>query len=180
MEKIKALIKRIVSHFKKNWDFEDYPMKTWKNQNAREEKVTYGAGIINWYWMLEFDETPEKALAKLKGKFKLYKENNDNLPRPGKKVPIEFASTNKLDIYENTAVHFFKNVLEMNYYDGFYSDGSSLSDFEWADNNEEISKRREKILGRILSLYNVDINDIYYEPFWKIFGRIEEKNKMEV
>ena len=41
MDKIKLLIKRTISYFKKNWVFEDYPIKIWKNENAEEINVSY-------------------------------------------------------------------------------------------------------------------------------------------
>lgn len=169
----------MVSHFKKNWNFEDYPIKTWKNPNAGEKKVAYGAGIINWAIMVGHGESSEKALIALKDKFKQYKEKNDILPRPGKTVQIKFASSEKMDRYEKTAVDFFKNILEINYYDGFFSDVSSLSDFEWGyrlSNDEElVNQYRDKIIKQVFLFYNVDITEMYDEPLWKIFEIIENK-----
>jgi hypothetical protein len=174
MDKIKALIKRIKSYTKKSWIFEDYPTKTWKNQNAGEDKVAYGAGIINWSLMVGHGNTPEKALTVLKDNFKNYRANNNNLPRPGTKVPIKFASTDNIDNYEKTAVGFFRDVLDMDYYEGFYSDGSILAYFEPYDNNEAAKKLKEEIIKKTLSLYNVDISDIYDEPLWIILEKIEK------
>jgi hypothetical protein len=34
---------------------------------------------------------------------------------------------------------------------------------------------REKIIMQTLLLYNTDITDIYTEPIWKIFEKIEKK-----
>ena len=181
MDTIKALIKRINSYFKQNWNFDDYPTKTWKNPNAVEDKVAYGAGIIYWSGIVGHGETPEKALKALKDSFKLYKENNDDLPRPGTKVPFKFATTENIDKYEKTAVGFFKEVLNMDYYEGFYSDGSILSFFEPYDNDEVANKKmKEEIIKRTLLHFRVDITDIYDEPLWKIFERIEtEKYDIE-
>jgi len=173
MNIINVLIKRTTSYFKKNWDFEDYPTKTWKNPNALKNNIAYGARIINWYMMVAHGETPEKALEALKDKFKLHKEKHKNLPRPGKKIQIIFASTKEINKYEKTAVDFFKNILDIDYYSGFFSDCSSLSDFIISNNDEELGKMREQTIKQILMLYNVDINDIYHEPLWKIFERIE-------
>ena len=177
MDKIKVLIKRTASYFKKNWDFEDYPTKTWKNPNALENNIVYGAGIINWYTMVAHGETSEKAYTALKDKFQLYKDKHDKLPRPGKKMQIIFASTANIDKYEKTAADFFTNVLDIDYYSGFFSDGSSLPDFVFSNDKENLNKMREQIIEKILTLYNVDIIDIYHEPLWKIFERIEAKNK---
>ncbi len=169
-------MKRLKSHFKKDWEFDDYPKKTWKNPNAGVKNVAFGAGIINWSTMVGHGETPEKALSALKENFKLYKDNNDDLPRPGKKVPLKFASTDQINKYEKTAVDFFEKILKIDYYEGFYSDGSILAHFEPYDNDEQVSKMKEEIIKRTLLIYDVDITDIYNEPLWKIFERIENKN----
>ena len=178
MERINALIKFIKSYFKRDWGFEDYPIKYWENPNAGERKVDYGAGIINWTIMVGHGETYEKALIALKENFKTYKDNNNILPRPGRKVPLKFVSSEKIDTYEMMAVDFFEKILEMNYYDGYFSDGSSLTDFELSDDEHLINKYRNKIIRQILNIYNVDITDIYYEPLWKIFEAIDSKNKI--
>lgn len=171
MDIIKAFIKRLKSYSKTDWNFEDYPTQTWKNPNAGEDKVAYGAGIINWPMMVGHGETDEKALTALKDNFKLYKENNNNLPRPGTNVPLKFASTDNIDKYELTAVDYFKNVLNMDFYEGFYSDGSVLEFL--SDDDIDSEKMKQEIINRTLILYSVDISDIYDEPLWKIFERIE-------
>ena len=173
MDTVRALIKRIKSYSKRDWNFDDYPTKTWENPNAGEDKIVYGAGIVYWSGMVGHGETPEKALTALKDSFKLYKENNEDLPRPGTKVPLKFASTENIYKYEKTAVDFFKEVLNMDYYEGFYSDGSILAYFEPYDNDEVAKKMKEAIIKRTFLLYAVDITDIYDEPLWKIFERIE-------
>lgn len=174
MNTIKALIKQIKSYFKRDWNFDDYPTKTWKNPNAGEHKVAYGAGIINWSVIVGHGETPEKALIALKDRFNLYKDNNDDLPRPGTKVPFKFSSTENIDKYEKTAVDFFKEVLNMDYYEGFYSDGSILAFFAPYCNDEIANeKMRKEIIKRTFLLYNVDITDIYDKPLWEIFAKIE-------
>jgi hypothetical protein len=125
--------------------------------------------------MVAHGETSEKAYEALKDKFQLYKDEHDKLPRPGKKMQIIFASTANIDKYEKTAVDFFTNILDIDYYSGFFSDGSSLSDFILSNDKEKLNKMKEQTIKKILSLYNVDINDIYYEPLWKIFERIEAR-----
>jgi len=176
MKTIKAFIKRFRSYSKKEWNFSDYPIETWKNPQAREDKVVYGAAIINWSGLVGHGETPEKALTALRESFKLYKENNDDLPRPGIKVPFKFVSTENIDKYENIAVDFFKEVLNMDYFGGFYSDYSILTSFEpepYGDDEVTSNKMKEEVIKRTLSFYNADITDIYDEPLWKIFERIE-------
>jgi hypothetical protein len=129
--------------------------------------------------MVGHGETPEKALESLKITFKWYKDNNDSLPRLGKKVLMKYASTEKINLYEKTGIDFFKNVLEMDYHNGFnfFSDNSYLTYFEPRDDNELAREFKEKIIKQTLLVYNVDIIDIYDEPLWKILERIDLKIK---
>jgi hypothetical protein len=118
--------------------------------------------------------TKELAINALRESFRIYKENNDDLPRPGTKVPLKFAPTEQIDRFEKTAVHFFDKILGMNYYDGFYSDGTVLLYFEPDDEVEAINFKR-KIIWKIQTEYDVDISGLYDEPLWKIFELIESK-----
>lgn len=69
------------------------------------------------------------------------KENK--LPRPGSKVPIQFADSDRIEKYENIAVDFFDKIIGINYYDCFISDMSSLFDFD-LDNEETLRKIKEE------------------------------------
>jgi len=164
-----------------NWNFEDYPTETWKNPNAGEKKVAYGAGIINWDGMVGHGETPEKALIALNEKFKLYKDNNAILPKPGTKVPLKFASASNMEKYEKMAVDFFVKIFDINYYECFISDESSLPDIEShlesyeGDESNIQNTCKENIIKKTLSVYNVDIADVYDFPIWKVLEKIEIK-----
>lgn len=176
MNSFRVLIKWLLSFTKSKWVLNDYPIKTWENPNAGEDKCAFGAGIINWSFMVGHGETPEKAIKALEARFKLRKENNPDLPRPGSQVPIKYASTEKIDKYREIAVDFFKRVLNQDYNKGFYSDGASLSPFEGPD--EEKGKIvKEEIIRRTLSVYGVDITNIYDEPLYKIFEFIASRNQ---
>ena len=172
MQRFLIFIKRLLSYKKASWNFNDYPVRTWKNPNAGELKLTYGAGISNWPLMSGHGETKEKAMEDLKSRFQLYKENNEHLPRPGAKVPIKFYTTEQISKYEELAVDFFKKVLNMDYYKGFYSDGSGLEHFEPPEEEQAKSTRKE-IIRRTLAIYNVDISDVYDEPLYVVFEKIK-------
>lgn len=174
MNFIKTIVKRIFSYAKTTWDFENYPIRTWINPNAGEPKVAYGAGIINWSTMVGHGETREKAIEALKEHFRLYSESNDYLPRPGTKVPLKFAPSEEIDKYEDIAVDFFQKVLGMDYYDGFYSDGSCLQYFEPPDNEEKAKNVRDSITRKTLEYFNVDISQTYDEPLYKVLKRIAD------
>jgi predicted RNase H-like HicB family nuclease len=177
MDTFKALIKRLKSYSKTDWEFSDYPTKTWTNPNAGQEKIAFGAGIINWSGIVGHGNSPDKALIALEESFKLYKDNNRDLPRPGTKVPLKFESSDQIGRYEKIAVDFFNKVLDLDYYEGFYSDQSSLSHFEPWDNVEKIEEVKNEIIKRTLLLYNVDITEIYNEPIWIILEKIEKEKK---
>jgi len=172
-------MKLLLSYSKKTWDFADYPVKTWKNKNAGEENVKYGAGIIRWAVMVGHGATSEEAIKELERSFHTYRDNNSDLPRPGTNVPLKFATTEQIDKYEEIAVDFFKRVLQMNYYDGFYSDFSCLPyfDLEPLSDIEHNTKMKDEVISRTLLLYHVDITEIYEEPLWKIFATIKEKRQ---
>ena len=172
MDTFKVLIKRLKSYSKTDWGFSDYPNKTWTNPNAGEEKIAFGAGIINWSGIVGHGNSPVKALIALEESFKLYKDNNRDLPRPGTRVPLKFASNEQIGKHEKIAVDFFSKVLDLDYYDGFYSDQSILSNVEPWDNVEQIDEVKNEIIKRTLLFYNVDITDIYNEPLWIILEKI--------
>jgi predicted RNase H-like HicB family nuclease len=175
LDLLKAIVKRIKSYSKAHWELDDYPITIWRNPHACEDKVAFGAGILRWATMIGHGETPEKALTALKENFKLYNENHDSLPRPGTKVPFEYVSTDLIDKYEKTAVDFFKRVLHRDYYNGFYSDMSSLVDFMLFNNYEKANEFKSDIINRTILLYHVDITDVYDEPLWKIFEKIQKR-----
>ena len=170
MDTIKALYKWLISFHKNTWEFEDYPIKTWKIQNATQA-IKYRAAIINWYGMIEDGETAEKAIENLKALFE--KINNRYVPRPGTKISLKLGTTELIDKYEEIAVDFFNKVLDLNYYEGFCSDHSALVYLEPSE-DEEINKGfRNEIINKTHCIYKVDISDIYDEPLYKIFERIK-------
>lgn len=175
MNAIRAIAKYLSSYSKSEWDFGDYPVMTWRNPNARQPDVAYGAGIINWSTMVGHGATPDEALAALKQGFRVYKENADHLPRPGSKVPLRFAATDEIGRYEAIAVDFFSKVLGMDYHEGFYSDGSILQYFEPPDDEAAARRMREEIIHRTRELYDIDIAAIYDEPLHQIFKEIKNK-----
>lgn len=53
-----------------------------------------------------------RSISKAKEKFDKHKSEGQILPRPGQKVQLTFVSTERMDRYENEAVHFFKELLK--------------------------------------------------------------------
>ena len=171
MEKI---IKRLTSYFKKDWDIEDYPIELYLNENAGEDKVKYGALIKGWSGMVGHGETKEKAFENLKESFKLFKDNNE-LPRPGTKVPLQFALTEVIDSYEDIAVDFFEKVIGLSYYDCFVSDQSSLTDFETMNGADKVDKFKQDTIAKTKEFFGVDISDTYDKFLIDVFEQIKSK-----
>ncbi|MBI3172113.1 MAG: hypothetical protein HYZ25_00215 [Chloroflexi bacterium] len=171
MKSLTIMLKWVISFFKKDWTFEDYPVKTWRNPNARQPNIAYGAGIVHWAMMVGHGDTPEKAIHELKEKFNNYK-NKYAVPRPGTNVPIKFASTEHIEKYEAIALDFFQRVLHINYYEGFYSDGSCLTYFEPPSDPEKAVEFRQRTIAATLLIYGVDITSTYDAPLYKILEQI--------
>ncbi|MGZ5283783.1 MAG: hypothetical protein ACXWEY_16020 [Bacteroidia bacterium] len=150
MKKIKAFYKLILSYFKKQWNFEDYPLEIWINKNAEQEEIKYVASLTNWSLFIERGETLEIAKQKLKDKFLAYRKDNSKIPRPGSFVPIQYASTVEIEKYENVAVDFFNRIIEIDYDSCFISDESSLYDFGF---------EKEEAFRKIKSEYNIEPNE---------------------
>ncbi len=142
LNQVKANYKYLASFFKSDWAFKDYPIKTWRNPNATQEEIQYGAMFTNWHGLVAHGKTSKEAIGILKQRFIEFKENN-TLPRPGTKVPLQFASTDKITTLEDIAVDFFDKIIEMNYYDCFISDRSCLWDFG-LDNEETLKKIKDE------------------------------------
>lgn len=168
------IIKRLKSYFKKDWDIEDYPIEIYRNENAGEDKVKFGAKVIEWVAMVGHGETKEKALEDLKERFRLFKGNNE-LPRPGTKVPLQFASTKVIDSYEDLAVDFFEKVIGLSYHDCFVSDQSSLTDFETMNGVHEVDKFKQDTISKTRDVFGVDISDTYDKYLVDVFEQIRSK-----
>lgn len=166
------LIKFLLSFTKRDWKFQDYPIKKWRNKNAQDAGIAYGAGIQDWFAMIGHGATPDEALQNLKENFESRKGSDSTLPRPGTKVPIRFASTEMIAPYTDVARDFLKRIYNLDYDQGFYSDGSALVYFEPTEGSPE--QCRVSTIERVLEVYSVDISDLYDEPLWKILKRISE------
>jgi hypothetical protein len=153
--KIKACFKYSLSFLKSDWDLKDYPIRI-KYQKVDESENTcrlipipYTAQIINWWAMYGSGNTEEECLNDLQNEFNNFKANNI-LPGPGTGVPIEFAPTTEIDRLEHIAEIFFKEILDMNYYECFISDQSSLLDFDFSESAGHLFKKVHEI-------FNVDV-----------------------
>lgn len=176
---IKVWIKYCLSYLKKQWFISDYPIRL-KRQGEYEEikngdikKYSYVAQIINWYQMAGIGNTTEEAYKNLEENLENYRKKYLILPRPGKKVPVEFASCDEIGKYEKIEKEYFEKVIGMSSYDCFTTDETRISDF-WGigiDENTVIIKTKE--------IYGLDISNIIEEPLVEILKYISINQKLK-
>lgn len=142
-EQLKAFWKKTLSYTKRNWNIDDYPLR-YKKQAETSGRYNIGGlnlwsvQVINWWIMTGLGDTKKEAYESLKSNFKSYLEHN-HAPRPGTTVPLHFASTSEIEDLEDVSPDFFEKILDLNYYECFISDESSLMDFG-RDNDETLQK----------------------------------------
>lgn len=172
---IKAGIKYLFSFRKNEWSLSDYPIR-YRHFEAspddaahdRWQLIPWSAQVINWWQMQGGGNSKAEAFSDLQAKFSKLKEEGKSLPRPGTGLPLEFASTVRVSLYDDTANDFFRRVLEMNYGECWISDESSLWDFHGEESNEHLHQK-------VWEAYGVDVSDIDDGNLVKIFERIENR-----
>jgi hypothetical protein len=119
--------------------------------------------------MSGYGDTREEAYADLQVKFNEYKSQGHKLPRPGTKVPIQFAPMVEIAKYEEIAEDFFPKILEMDYRDALITDSTSLWHFSFTED--------EELRRRIREVYGVDVSDIEDENLVQVFQRISQRQE---
>ncbi|MGO4500094.1 hypothetical protein AB4114_29890 [Paenibacillus sp. 2RAB27] len=170
---IKTIYKLIISKLKSNWSLRDYPIEYRQQEmlDLTDTNLTmypWEARIINWNTMNGDGYTKKEAFLKLREKFEKYKSEGRELPRPGLKMKLTFASAEKIGSFDTAAVQFFKVIFEIDYNGIFISDESSMYDFCWTDDS-----LNEKQL-KIAEAYGIDIKDIEGLKIVDILRRIKE------
>jgi len=106
-----------------------------------------------------------EALEELRRNFDRYKATKPTLPRPGSKVPIEFAASERIRLHSELSEDFVKRVLDTEW--AWISDESSLWDFH-------DDKTNDRLTENIRSIYGVDVSDIASGNLADIFDRIRD------
>jgi len=104
-----------------------------------------------------------EALEELRKNFDRHKATKPNLPRPGTKVPIEFAASERVGKHSELAKDFVKRILDVEW--AWISDESSLSNFHGDETDESLT-------DKIRRIYGVDVLDISSGNLADIFDRI--------
>jgi hypothetical protein len=172
-ETLKATWKLCSSFTKRDWDLADYPTVIRKQVSDsgvsadRQALPPYSARIVNWWVMTGLGNTPEEAMQELAAQFARIKgdrqRDGKSMPRPGTKVPIEFAPSSRVYADPELTDDFIRRVLGLDW--AFVSDESSLWDFHNGETNDVL-------IAKIRDLYGVDVSDIGSGNIATILGRI--------
>jgi hypothetical protein len=170
---IYALWKLCLSIGKNDWELNDYPVVLREQEPDPEYVGTrlkfhrYRALIVNWWAVSGSGDTKEEALQDLDKQFTTQKlergKSGKALPRPGTRVPIQFASRERVGRHPQLVEDFGLRVLELDWV--WVSDESSLWDFHHNETNDSL-------ISKINEIYGVDVSDIQSARLSEIFERI--------
>ena len=170
-----AFVKYLASSFKRDWTIDDYPVRIRRRHDANApsigsfEPAAWQAQIVHWGQMRGGGSTRDEAVANLNENFNEYRRQHGTVPRPGTRVPIEFAPTTEIDQYSLIAHDFFQKILEMDFDYCFVSDESSL--WEFPNTSDEA-----RVFELIRRTYQVDVSDIQTGNLVQIFKRLQESS----
>jgi hypothetical protein len=165
----RALWAILASIFKHEWTLDDYPKRiifnsaTEPSHKSRLKPLAWTALVINWPGMAGSANSQSEALEELRKNFNQFKSTKPSLPRPGTKVPVEFAATVRVGQHSELAKDFVRRVLDTEW--AWISDESSLWDFHGDETNDDL-------VEKIHNIYGVDASDISSGNLADIFDRI--------
>lgn len=168
----RAAWKLFTSRFKHEWSLEDYPIHvlflptTEPSHGSRLKPLSWTARVTNWPGMSGSANSKLEALEELRKNFDRFKATNPSLPRPGTKVPVKFAASDRVGQHAELSKDFVKRVLDIDW--AWISDESSLGDFHGDETNDNLNEK-------ILHIYGVDVSDISNGNLADIFDRISER-----
>jgi hypothetical protein len=90
-----------------------------------------------------------------------------NIPRPGTRPPVNFASASNLEAHGDFAYEFVERVAGIR--PMFMSDQTSLIDFASGDELTEV-------LRKVSLLYNLDAADIIDGPLWEVLDKLHTRS----
>ncbi len=172
-EKALMVSKWLASFFRRDWKLADYPVRLRANGKDVPPDQQWLAQVLNWPGPAGVGATREEALIKLnesiEGIRKYRRTNQEHMPRPGTKVPIQFAPTTRVSADIELHDDFIIRVL--GFAPGspvFISDQSSLGDFGDENYVAELQKR-------IREIYGVEVSDLKSGLLCEIFERIQKR-----
>jgi hypothetical protein len=134
-----------------------------------EHASRYWARVLGWL-IDETASTEPESVAKLRERYAMRKqlriEEGKPIPRPGTRVPISFASQERVNADEDLANDFVRRVLQLEW--AFMSDESSLWDFAAGGSIKDFQ-------DRIFLIYAVAVYDLEDGNLATILERIRER-----
>jgi hypothetical protein len=171
----RAAWKFCLSFIKREWELRDYPVSTREQEidstysGTRLKQHRYLSFIVNW-GLGGAGDTQAEAFRELETAFETAKRNRPFMPRPGTRVPIEFATQERVSAHPELAEDFIRRVLELKW--AWISDESSLWDFHKDETNDAL-------YAKIDEVYGVDVSDIKSAKLSEILERIATVRKPE-
>jgi hypothetical protein len=162
---------------KRDWELSDYPVVISEREvdpnyaGTRIKQHRFTASIVNWALAGSGDTELEalQALDKTLVTVKVERvKTGTPLPRPGMRVPIEFASQERVSAHPELAEDFVHRILELDW--AWISDESSLWDFHRDETNDTL-------ISKIKEVYGVDVSDIQSARLAEILERIATTQK---
>jgi hypothetical protein len=165
--KLRCIWKLCLSVRQSDWELNDYPLVVHRNKSdSTPVGQQYIASILNW-GIAGAGDTKGEALVSLGINFASAKEkrltDRAKLPRPGARVPVEFASQERISARAELADDFTRRVLQIDW--AWISDESRLWDFHHHETNAEL-------ITKIREVYGVDVSDIESAKLADILDRI--------
>jgi len=138
--------KWLASFLHPQWLPHHYPISV-RAQSGAGPEAAWFARVLNWPGPTGLGATDVEARAALATNLvqiqNARRSNGQQMPRPGARVQIEFASTSRVEARPEILDDFIVNVLGFSLSDPvFISDESSIEDF---GDSEEISRIRSRI-----------------------------------
>jgi hypothetical protein len=172
-DQIHAAWKFCLAVRKNDWGLNDYPVVIRERKidpeyiGTQYKQYRYSATIVNWWTLAGLGDTKEEALQALDRRFTTEKLESTQpgkaLPRPGTRVPIEFASQERVSKHPELARDLLRRVIGVE--GAWISDESSLWDFHVLETNDEL-------ITKIREAYGVDVSDIHSAKLCEILERI--------
>jgi hypothetical protein len=168
LNRLLAARKFCLSFLKRRWELSDYPVSVREQEidpnytGTRFKQHRYVASIVNW-GLAATGDTHADARKALETAFESASRNRKVMPRPGTRIPVQFASQARVSKHSELATDFVSRVLQRDW--AWISDESSLWDFHHEETNDALCRK-------IREVYGVDVSDIKSAKLCEILERI--------
>lgn len=166
--------KWLISFLTTDWELRDYPVVVRKQDEPVDHALHAPRFEPQPYWasvpganLGAGGETAADAMENLRSNFQRWKRKRltegKGLPRPGTRVPMEFAASTNVDAHGALTADFVHRVLQLDW--AMITDESSLWDFHTEQDNA-------RLIARVKDLYGVDVSDVASGNLSAILDRI--------